>query len=93
MLTKPVYKDQPSLARTLRRVRQYWFCYAMLLGTFALLITFSYYPALSAIYHSFTVWDGFRPEKWVGWQNYQEVFASDVIFRKGFVNMLLLTLW
>lgn len=65
----------------------------MLLGTFALLITFSYYPALSAIYHSFTVWDGFRPERWAGLQNYQEIFTSEVIFRKGFANMLLLTAW
>ncbi len=82
-----------STAKTLKRIRKYWYCYVMLLGTFALLITFSYYPALSAIYHSFTVWDGFRPERWAGIQNYQEVFTSEVIFRKGFVNMLLLTVW
>jgi len=86
-------RERSSLAKTLKRVRQYWFCYVMLLGTFALLITFSYYPAISAIYHSFTVWDGFRPEQWVGVQNYQEIFTSDIIFRKGFANMLLLTIW
>jgi len=86
-------RDQPSFARTLKRVRKYWFCYVMLLGTFSLLITFSYYPAFSAIYHSFTIWDGFRPEQWAGWQNYREIFASDIIFRKGFANMLLLTIW
>lgn len=85
--------DRPTFAKTLKRVRKYWFCYVMLLGTFSLLITFSYYPAFSAIYHSFTVWDGFRPEHWVGLQNYQEIFASDIIFRKGAANMLLLTIW
>jgi len=79
--------------RTLKRIRKYWFCYAMLLGTFALLITFSYYPALSAIYHSFTIWDGFRPPTWAGLQNYREVFSSEVIFRKAFGNMLVLTVW
>ena len=86
-------RERSSLAKTLKRVRKYWFCYVMLLGTFSLLITFSYYPALSAIYHSFTIRDGFRPEQWVGVQNYQEIFTSDIIFRKGFANMLLLTIW
>ena len=86
-------RERSSLAKTLKRVRKYWFCYVMLLGTFSLLITFSYYPALSAIYHSFTIWDGCRPEQWVGVQNYQEIFTSDIIFRKGFANMLLLTIW
>jgi raffinose/stachyose/melibiose transport system permease protein len=65
----------------------------MLLGTFALLITFSYYPALSAIYHSFTIWDGFRPPQWAAVQNYQEIFTSEVIFRQAFGNMMLLTVW
>jgi len=85
--------EQRTFGQTLKRVRKYWFCYVMLLGTFSLLITFSYYPAFSAIYHSFTIWDGFRPEKWAGLQNYQEIFASDIIFRKAFANMMLLTVW
>lgn len=76
-----------------RNIKKYWYCYVMMLGTFGLLITFSYYPAASAIYHSFTIWDGFRPEQWVGLQNYHEVFTSEEIFRKGFSNMALLGLW
>ena len=93
MVTKLGSAEKRSFAKTLKRIRKYWFCYVMLLGTFALLITFSYYPALSAIYHSFTVWDGFRPERWAGLQKYQEIVTSEVIFRKGFANMLLLTAW
>ena len=77
----------------LRRIRKYWYCYIMMLGTFALLITFSYYPAASAIYHSFTIWDGFRPEQWVGLKNFQEIFQSDVLFGKAFSNMLILVSW
>jgi raffinose/stachyose/melibiose transport system permease protein len=84
---------RPRRNDTLRRMRKYWFCYVMLLGTFGLLFTFSYYPAFSAIYHSFTIWDGFRPPQWAGLQNYREIFASEVIFRKAFGNMLVLTLW
>jgi raffinose/stachyose/melibiose transport system permease protein len=93
MSARSIHSAQPSFGKTLKRIRRYWFCYVMLLGTFFLLITFSYYPALSAIYHSFTIWDGFRPPQWAGLQNYQEVFSSEVIFRKGFANMLLLTIW
>ncbi len=93
MSTKLGSKEKRSSAKTLKRIRKYWYCYVMLLGTFALLITFSYYPALSAIYHSFTVWDGFRPERWAGIENYKEIFTSEVIFRKGFANMLMLTIW
>lgn len=84
---------QRTRSSTWKRVRKYWYCYVMLLGTFTLLITFSYYPALSAIYHSFTIWDGFRPPQWAGVQNYREIFASEIILRKGFANMLLLTVW
>jgi raffinose/stachyose/melibiose transport system permease protein len=93
MAAKPSAGQKRSFAQTVKQVRKYWYCYVMLLGTFSLLITFSYYPALSAIYHSFTVWDGFRPERWAGLDNYREIFTSEVIFRKGFANMLLLTVW
>ncbi len=86
-------KGASSWRDTLRRVRKFWYCYLMMSGTFALLITFSYYPAVSAIYHSFTIWDGFRPAQWIGLQNYREIFTSEVIFRKAFVNMSLLVLW
>ena len=78
---------------TLRRIRRYWFCYVMIVGTFGLLITFSYVPAVSAIYHSFTIWDGFRPAQWTGLDNFREIFTSEVIFRKAFSNMALLAAW
>lgn len=65
----------------------------MIAGTYVLLITFAYYPAISAVYHSFTIWDGFRPPTWVGLQNYREIFASKTIFRAAFCNMLLLSGW
>jgi raffinose/stachyose/melibiose transport system permease protein len=50
-------------------------------------------PALSAIWHSFTIWDGYRPAQWVGLQNFREIFNSEVIFRKAFLNMTILAAW
>ena len=81
------------LQETLRGIKKYWYCYLMISGTFALLIAFSYFPALSAFYHSLTIWDGFRPAKWVGLQNFQEIFTSGSVFLKSFTNMLLLASW
>ena len=74
-------------------MRSRWYCYAMIAGTYVLLIAFAYYPAVSAIYHSFTIWDGFRPPRWVGFQNYHEIFTSKTIFRAAFKNMALLGVW
>ena len=74
-------------------LKRYWFCYPMIAGTVFLLVTFRYYPAFSAFYHSFTIWDGFTPSKWVGLKNYREIFASNLIFRSALRNMLLLSLW
>jgi ABC-type sugar transport system permease subunit len=94
VLTRSAPKDatQRSLTHTLRRMRKYWFCYVMLAGTFALLITFSYLPALSAAYHSFTVWDGFRSARWIGLENYKEIVESADI-RRSALSMLVLVLW
>ncbi len=89
----PIAQERKGLSETIRLVRKYWFCYPMILGTFLLLGTFSYFPAISAIYHSFTIWDGFRPEQWVGLQNFREIFASPVIFRQAFGNMAILSVW
>jgi raffinose/stachyose/melibiose transport system permease protein len=85
--------SRSRLADTWRRVKKYWFCYVMMLGTFGLLFTFSYFPAASAIYHSFTIWDGFRPARWVGLQNFHEIATSEVLTGQAFPNMFLLVAW
>lgn len=44
-------------------------------------LTFSYYPALSLLYYSFTDWSGLGWEmKWVGFDNYKEIFSRPEIF-------------
>ena len=78
-----------SFRQLIRRMRKYWYCYLMMSGTFALLIVFAYQPAISSFYHSFTIWDGFRPPHWAALQNYQEMFTSPEM-RKGAVNLLIL---
>lgn len=44
-------------------------------------LTFSYYPALSLLYYSFTDWSGLGWEmSWVGFANYKEIFTRPEIF-------------
>lgn len=85
-------KNVSPWAVTLRQMRRRWYCYVMMSGTLALLITFAYYPAFSAFYHSLTIWDGYRPARWIGLQNYREIFATE-IYRTAFQNMVLLSAW
>ena len=53
----------------------------------ALLIAFRYLPAISAVYHSFTIWDIPKPGEWIGTENYQAM-VEDPIFLKSLSNIL-----
>lgn len=86
---KPYPRSNTSI---LARIRKRWYCYLMMAGTLGLLVTFSYYPAFSALYHSFTVWNAYHPAEWVGLRNYQEIFTQGV-FLSAFKNMALLGTW
>ena len=90
--TRPLKRDLGPLARTLLRIRRRWYCYLMMAGTMWLLVTFAYYPAASSFYHSFTIWDGWSPERWVGLANYKEIFTFP-LYRDAFRNMLILSSW
>lgn len=48
-----------------------------LIPALALLLIFSYLPAINMLFYSFTHWDGFGPvDKFVGIQNYIDIFTS-----------------
>ncbi len=64
--------------------------YLFLLPAFILLILFRYVPAISAIYHSFTEWDGTSAATWVGLKQYQAAF-SDPVFLISVRNILIYT--
>jgi raffinose/stachyose/melibiose transport system permease protein len=85
-------KELHPFVQTLRKIGKCWYCYLMMLNTVALLVTFAYYPALSAFYHAFTIWDGYNPARWVGLNNFREVFTMP-IYRKAAQNMALLGSW
>lgn len=52
-------------------------------------IIFQLYPTLFSLYISFTRWNLLSPAKWIGFQNYVELFTTDRFFLKATSN----TLW
>lgn len=77
-------------AALVRNFRRYYFCYLFLLPTFTLLIAFSYYPPISAVYHSFTRWDGVVIDQYIGFANYHELFTMDPFLWASMRNMFIL---
>lgn len=67
-------------------VRKHWRCYVYLLPTFLLLVVFSYYPPVSAMYHAFFSWNGANVENFNGFSNLISMF-SDSVFLQSVGNM------
>ena len=62
-----------------------------ILPSLALLALFMYYPAFSALYHSFFDWDGFSRATFVGFGNFATML-TDPIMQAAITNVLKLTL-
>ena len=76
-----------------QRIYRYRFVYAMLVPTFALLLTFNYYPAFMGLYRAFFQWDiGLQPE-FLGLGNFEKLFIRDDVFIKSLRHVSLLTSW
>lgn len=91
--TAVAIRNEPGRVRsTLKGIRKYWFCYLLVAGTLALIFTFKYFPAMSAFYHSLTIWDGISSTRWAGLANFEKLFSRDV-YRQAFQNMALLAVW
>lgn len=69
------------------------YCYLLLLPTFVLLFIFEYYPAFSAIYHSFFDWDGFTMPRYVGLGNFTQLIFEDPVMAISAKNITILTLF
>jgi ABC-type sugar transport system permease subunit len=63
--------------------------YVLLIPTFALLLIFNYYPAISGLYHSLTQWQPGVRTRVIGLANFQAML-SDHYLAIGVVNLLIL---
>ncbi|MHB1357841.1 MAG: carbohydrate ABC transporter permease, partial [Anaerolineae bacterium] len=76
-------------------LREFWHkkqLYLFLIPTFALLLVFSYYPPLFAIYNSFFQWNGFSARVFIGLNNFVQIF-QDTRFLNSISNLLILLGW
>ncbi len=83
-------KPRSRFMLTVGRMRRRSFCYLFLLPTFVLLAMFNYWPALSALYHSFFQWNGANFKEWYGLQNFLQIFR-DSVMRTAFKNMFIIS--
>lgn len=91
MATVSIAKPADSTQR--RRVRSIplYVPYLFLIPALLLLIAFRYVPAVSAVYHSFTDWNGTSAANFVGLDQYRTMFG-DATFVASVRNVLLYTL-
>lgn len=69
------------------RLRRYRFIYLMLIPVLVYFLVFSYYPMVLGIFNSFREIKLLGNATFVGWKNYQTIFASPV-YSQAFVNTL-----
>lgn len=65
--------------------------FLFVLPTIVLIVVFSYYPAVSSLYYSFTDYSLRTAPAWVGTANFREILFHDAYFRVGLLNMLIIT--
>ncbi|MCK4259212.1 MAG: sugar ABC transporter permease [Halanaerobiales bacterium] len=65
-------------------VETFW-AYVYLLPVFIILGVFVFYPVFKSFFMSFTEWDMIGTQKFVGLENYQDLF-KDRLFRKSLIN-------
>lgn len=80
-------REHGNIIAEMSRKKQY---YLLLLPTFLLLLTFNYYPAFSAVYHSFFEWNGSNFKRFIGLENFINIFFDPTI-PLSFVNSFKLT--
>jgi raffinose/stachyose/melibiose transport system permease protein len=63
-----------------RKALHEWRLYLFVLPTFLLVGTFAYFPAFSALYHSFFDWQGGNTKKFIEFGNFRRLLEDDVLW-------------
>ena len=68
-----------------------WKLYLFIVPSMVLIATFSYYPTISAIYHSFFLWGGGDTKEFVGLKNFTDIL-NDKVFWTSFITIGILVI-
>ncbi|HEX4203621.1 MAG TPA: PQQ-binding-like beta-propeller repeat protein [Ktedonobacteraceae bacterium] len=79
-----------ATGRILSNMKRTRLAYFFTLPAIAVILLFSYFPALMALYYSFTNFSLQNVMQYVGIQNYIDILLHDNYFRTGLWNMVLL---
>ena len=78
-----------SLAVSSRKALHEWRLYAFILPSLAMVVIFAYYPALSAVYHSFYNWKGGDSAQFTGLENFRRLLHDASLWKSfGTVTVL-----
>jgi len=80
------------ILKTLRAMRKSWISYLFIAPFMMVFITFTVIPVLMSMGLSFTYFNMFQPPRFIGWQNYINLFFWDDVFLKAVQNTLVLAL-
>ncbi len=73
---------------TVSQLRHHWKLYLLLLPTMAFVLTFSYFPAVSGVYHSVFRWNGDDIAEYVGPANFRRAFTDPVLVKAFGIVMI-----
>ena len=73
-----------------RKALHEWTLYFFVVPSLVLVLTFAYYPAISAIYHSFFLWHGGNAKRFIGLRNFQDALHDTTLWSSfGIVGVLI----
>ncbi len=58
-----------------------WRLYLFVIPSLVLIAVFAYFPAISAVYHSFFDWQGGNYKEFIGWDNFIQAWTDDVLWQ------------
>lgn len=61
--------------------KYFWAKFVLILPALMLFLVFTYYPFLSGLYYSFTLWDGVADPVYIGWTNYKDLLQDSSIIQ------------
>lgn len=74
---------------TTKKALHEWRLYLFVIPSLVLILTFCYFPAFSAIYHSFFDWQGGDYKEFIGWHNFIRA-ATDTTLWQSFGTVFIL---
>ena len=72
------------------QIRYHWTLYLFVLPSLGLMLMFAYFPAVSAIYHSFFDWDGAFAKTFIGFDNFSRAMGDHHLHYGFFVISVLI---